>query len=205
MWTISFWNRNYFVIFLSNRKNTFYHLNPWKIAILSWEHLVSFWCSSSMANNSATEILSFCKYFSQWQHSLVMWLLRCIVLLLFERYAEGQNLCCVFVCPFAGMPERDQMVSWQYWLLRCIGIGWTVSRRAKFTLCCRAPVCRNTRRKQNGLDLPYENIITLALMCWALIVAKVYVCKRLCINLYKTILWISTFNLRFCTPNYYHQ
>ena len=36
--------------------------------------------------------------------------------------------------------------------------------------------------------LPYENIITLALMCRALIVAKVYVCKRLCINLYKTIL-----------------
>ena len=131
--------------------------------------------------------------------------------------------------------------------LYCTFIGWTVVRRTKFILCFCVPVCRNARkrpnglmailtaalycywfnnmqkdkiyvllacasllerqkREPNGLDLQYENIRTLAIMCWALIVAKVYVCKRLCINLYKTILWISTSNLRFCTtPNYYHQ
>ena len=51
-----------------------------------------------------------------------------------------------------------------------------------------ASLSERQKREPNGLDLPYENIITLALMCWALIVAKVYVCKHLCINLYKTIL-----------------
>ena len=54
-----------------------------------------------------------------------------------------------------------------------------------YVLLACASLLERQKKEPNGLDLPYENF---ALMCWALIVAKVYVCKRLCINLYKTIL-----------------
>ena len=57
-----------------------------------------------------------------------------------------------------------------------------------YVLLACASLLECQKREPNGLDLQYENIRTLAIMCWALIVAEVYVCKRLCINLYKTIL-----------------
>ena len=71
--------------------------------------------------------------------------------------------------------------------LYCYWLNNTQKDKIYIVLTC-ASLSERQKREPKGLDITYENITTLAIMCWALIVAEVYVCKRLCINLYKTIL-----------------
>ena len=54
-------------------------------------------------------------------------------------------------CPSASISSNDS-TAWQCWLLRCIAIGWKVSRRTKILLCCWTAVRWNPGRKPHGLN-----------------------------------------------------